>query len=90
MPFARKFENGMGFPKVGQVIKGFTIESVSVSHVNIKGGYYGPQRKSSSKEKGVPIELKELLRNSITIEGPYSRGMETLTSVCMEKSMYKA
>lgn len=40
MPFARKFENGMGFPKVGQVIKGFTVESVSVSHVNIRGGHY--------------------------------------------------
>lgn len=42
MPFARKFEKGMGFPKVGQVIKGFTVEFVSVSHVNIKGGYEYP------------------------------------------------
>jgi len=40
MPFTRKFQNGMGFPKVGQVIKGFTVESISVSHVNIRGGFY--------------------------------------------------
>ena len=40
MPFSSKFRNGMGFPKEGQVIDGFTVESVSVSHINISRGHY--------------------------------------------------
>lgn len=30
----------MGFPKEGQIVDGFTVESVSVNHINITGGYY--------------------------------------------------
>jgi len=40
MPFSSKFRNGMGFPKEGQAIDGFTVESVSVSHINISDGHY--------------------------------------------------
>jgi len=40
MPFSRKFREGMGFPGEGQVVNGFTVESVSVSHVGISEGRY--------------------------------------------------
>jgi len=62
MPFARKFENGMGFPKVGQVIKGFTIESVSVSHVNIKGGYYEYPTEIIVKGEGGANQVKRAFK----------------------------
>ncbi|MEM2889538.1 MAG: hypothetical protein QXR42_08745 [Candidatus Bathyarchaeia archaeon] len=40
MPFSRTFRLGMGFPEEGQVIDGFTVESVSVSHVGVSAGRY--------------------------------------------------
>ena len=30
----------MGFPKEGQVISGFTVESVSISHIGVSSGHY--------------------------------------------------
>lgn len=40
MPFSSKFRIGMGFPREGQVVGGFIVESVSVGHVNIETGHY--------------------------------------------------
>ena len=40
MPFSRKYRTGMGFPEEGQVVNGFTVESVSVSHVGVNAGRY--------------------------------------------------
>ena len=40
MPFSRKFREGMGFPEEGQIVDGFTVESVSVSHVGVSEGRY--------------------------------------------------
>ena len=37
MPFSKKFQKIMGFPKEGDTMKQFTVESLSVHHVYIKG-----------------------------------------------------
>lgn len=62
MPFARKFEKGMGFPKVGQVVNGFTVESVSVRHVNIKGGYYEYPTEIVVKGEGSANQVKKTFK----------------------------
>ncbi|MCW4040282.1 MAG: hypothetical protein NWE83_05980 [Candidatus Bathyarchaeota archaeon] len=33
LPFSRKYQKEMGFPKEGEVIEGFRVESVSIGHV---------------------------------------------------------
>jgi len=62
MPFARKFEKGMGFPKVGQVVKGFTVESVSVRHISIQGGYYEYPTKIVVKGEGSADQVKKTFK----------------------------
>lgn len=37
MPFSKKFMKSMGIPNIGDQFNGFTIESVWVEHVHIKG-----------------------------------------------------
>ena len=36
MPHANKYKNELGFPKKGDTIDGFKVESVSVGHVSLK------------------------------------------------------
>lgn len=40
MPFSHTFRTGMGFPEEGQIINGFMVESVTVSHVGVSAGRY--------------------------------------------------
>jgi len=37
MPFSKRFKKIMGFPKGGDTVKQFTVESLSVDHVYVKG-----------------------------------------------------
>lgn len=40
MPFAHEYQAGMGLPKPGDVVEGFIVESVVVSHVGVCPGRY--------------------------------------------------
>ena len=40
MPFAHEYQAGMELPKAGDVVEGFIVESVSVSHVGVCPGRY--------------------------------------------------
>lgn len=66
MPFSRKFQNGMGFPKEDQVIDGFTVESVSVSHINISARARG---KGSTNK--VRKTFKEFFKTKRTLFSGY-------------------
>jgi hypothetical protein len=75
MPFAQKFRKGMGFPKEGQVIKGFKVESVSISHINISDGRYEyPTEivvKGEGKAKTVIKAFKEFYCDKRTLFSGY-------------------
>jgi len=62
MPFSHKFQMGMGFPKEGQVVGGFTVESVSVSHVNIEGGHYEYPTEMIVNGEGSTSEVKNAFK----------------------------
>ena len=71
MPFSRKFSEGMGFPKEGQVVNGFTVESVSVSHVNVGVGRYEYPFELTVKGEGninkVKATFKEFFKTRRTL-----------------------
>jgi hypothetical protein len=71
MPFSRKFREGMGFPKESQVVNGFTVESVSVSHVNVGVGRYEYPFELIVKGKGntnkVKATFKEFFKTRRTL-----------------------
>jgi hypothetical protein len=71
MPFSRKFREGMGFPKESQVVNGFTVESVSVSHVNVGVGRYEYPFELTVKGKGntnkVKATFKEFFKTRRTL-----------------------
>lgn len=75
MPFSRKFQNGMGFPKEDQVIDGFTVESVSVSHINISDGHYEYPTEIVVRGKGstnkVRKTFKEFFKTKRTLFSGY-------------------
>lgn len=48
----------MGFPSEGQVVDGFTVESVSVSHVGVSEGRYEYPFEIIVKGEGTPNKVK--------------------------------
>ena len=58
MPFSRKFREGMGFPQEGQAVDGFTVESVSVSHVGVSAGHYEYPFKLIVRGEGTANKVK--------------------------------
>jgi hypothetical protein len=84
MPFSKKFKKIMGFPKEGDNVKQFTVESLSVDHVYIKGSkprrYEYPIRvivRGKGRREDVKVAFDPLLsqKNIGTTSGygnPYS------------------
>jgi len=75
MPFSRKFREGMGFPEEGQVVGGFTVESVSVSHVGVSEGRYEYPLEITVKGEGtinkVKAAFKEFFKARRTVFSEY-------------------
>ncbi len=71
MPFSRKFREGMGLPKEGQVINGFTVETISVSHVGVSAGRYEYPFELIVKGEGsinkVKVTFKEFFKTRRTL-----------------------
>ncbi|UCE95558.1 MAG: hypothetical protein JSV51_07500, partial [Candidatus Bathyarchaeota archaeon] len=91
MPFSKKFKKIMGFPKEGDTVNHFTVESLSVYHVYIKGSkprrYEYPLKMvvhGNGSKEDVKTAFTPLLsqKNTGTTSGygnPYSCDIEEVT-----------
>jgi hypothetical protein len=83
MPFAHEYKVGMDLPKEGDAVKGFTVESVLVSHVGVcPGRYEYPTeivvRGSGSREK-VRAAFKQALNIRRTLFSGYGNPYQCST-----------
>ncbi len=62
MPFASEYRRGMGFPKEGEVVAGFSVESVRVEHVSVSRGRYEYPTEIIVKGKGGKMKVRKAFR----------------------------
>ena len=62
MPFAKKYYRVMKFPKEGEVIDGFTVLSITITHNNVKSGIYEYPTEIIAEGKGGKTKVKDVFK----------------------------
>ncbi|MHA1987546.1 MAG: hypothetical protein ACW98D_12985 [Promethearchaeota archaeon] len=97
MPFAKKYYRVMGFPKEGDILKGFEVLMINITHTNLKSGIYEYPTEIIVEGKGGKTKVREVFKKYFnqritTFSGygnPYQMHGGRIEIIALGKQKYK-